>query len=134
MNSFNVIKKFLLITLTIFHCLKYFGLDDRRKFKYNILIIEIISISTDIYLTLKKNNLVEINEKEEDKNNNKTGFGQGLHYIKDYLYQLIKKFNPFFCVIFIVIYLILTIGEYIDDFSTIFITNIICFIFNEKDD
>ena len=130
-NIFNVIKKLFLIILTILHCSKYLGLDDRSKFKYNILVIEIITFLINKYLYRKIMNLIKINKIEEDRNNNnnKTEFDLGLNYLIDFLYRLIKRSGP---LNYIISFLIFAIDLFFD-FSTIFLTNILYFILNEKD-
>ena len=129
-NIINLIKKLILIILTIIHCKKYFELDDVSKFKYTILIIELSSLLINKLLNKKITNLIKNNKIMDNKdNNNKNESDFILNYFVDILYRLMKKSGPLNYIISFLFF----VKDVFGDFWIIFLTNIIFFILTEED-
>jgi hypothetical protein len=130
-NIFNLIKKLILIILTIIHCLKYFELDDISKFKYTILIIELSSLLINKLLNIKITNLIKNNKivDNNNDNNNKNESDFVLNYFVELLYRLMKKSGPLNYIISFLFF----VKDVFGDFWIIFLTNIIFFILTEED-
>ena len=131
-DIFNLIKKIIIIILTLCHCLYFFNLDNSNKFLYSLLFIEISSLLINKYYNIKTKNLIKDNKIIDNYNDNKDEHDKhsGFNYLVDILYRLIKQSGKLIYIFSFFSFLI----DILVDFSIIFFINIIFFIINEKDD
>ena len=126
----NIIKKVLIIVLSIFHYLNYYNLDNIKNFKYTLLIIEITSLLLDLFLSqiIKIKVSKAINKLDEEYKNKKYDlpFEQTFKLLKHssidftFLNYIFKFFN--------------VLMEIFVDIAIIFVIHFIFFIIYEEDD
>ena len=126
----NIIKKILIIVLSIFHYLNYYNLDNIKNFKYTLLIIEITSLLLDLFLSqiIKIRVSKAINKLDEEYKNKKYDlpFEQTFKLLKyslvdfTFLNYIFKFFN--------------VLMEIFVDIAIIFVVHFIFFIIYEEDD
>ena len=124
----NLIKKFFIIIISIFHYLNYNNIDNINRLKYTFFFTEITAILLDLYFTNKikkviKNVLIKYDEKkiEYDLPINHT-----FQLLNNYLVDLtfIDYFFKFFNILV----------DILVDICLLFVVNYILFIIYEEDD
>ena len=133
-NILDLFKKILVIILTLFHCFKYFGLDDRTKLKYSLLVLEISSFLVNKLLRMRMKEFIKSDLKVENEiiniSDNKSAIYINLNKLIKFLEKIIKSIIPFKYVFEIFGFVM----DILTDISILFITNVIFFIFNEDDE
>ena len=133
-NILDLFKKILVIILTLFHCFKYFGLDDRTKLKYSLLVLEISSFLVNKLLRMRMKEFIKSDLKVENEiiniSDNKSAIYINLNKLIKFLEKKIKSIIPFKYVFEIFGFVM----DILTDISILFITNVIFFIFNEDDE
>ena len=125
----NIMKKMIIIILTIFHCLNIYSSDNIQRFEYSFIILEISSLVINILFKNKKKNQYKSYVKildDKSINKNELFFNQIMLYLKisfvhltflEYIFQLFSIFM-----------------DVLVDIAIIFIVNFCLFIINEEDD
>lgn len=131
-DIFNLIKKIVIMFLTLFHCFCFFNLDNSNTFLYSLFFIEISSLLINKYYNTRTKNLIKDNKIIVKYNDNKNEDDKhtGFNYLVDILYRLVKQSGPLTYIISFFIVLI----DILVDISIIFFINIIFFIIHEEDD
>ena len=133
-NILDLFKKIAVIILTLFHCLKYFSLDDSIKLKYSLLILEISSFLVNKLFRMRMKKFIKNNSKDEyeiiDINENKSMNDFGLNRLIKFLEKIIKSIIPYRYAFEIFGFVM----DIITDIAILFITNVIFFIINEDDE
>lgn len=133
-NILDLFKKIFVIILTLFHCFKYFGLDDRTKLKYSLLFLEISSFLVNKYLRMRMKEFIKNDLKVENEiiniNDNTSAIYINLNKLIKFLEKIIRSIIPFKYVFEIFGFVM----DILTDIAILFITNIIFFIINEDDE
>ena len=133
-NILDLFKKIFVIVLTLFHCLKYLGLDDSTKLKYSLLILEISSFLVNKLFRMRMKKFIKNNSKVEyeiiEINENKSMNDFGLNRLIKFLEKIIKSIVPYRYVFEIFGFVM----DILTDIAILFITNVIFFIINEDDE
>ncbi len=120
-NFQSIIKKILIIILSIIHCLKYPPLDNSFVLKYTLIVLEISSLLFNKYYNDQKKNLTK-----KYSNNNMTG--QPPDQIEKISRFLMNNFGMFNQVFFIVN----VIKDIFADIAIIVIINVSFFLLNSS--
>ena len=119
-NFQSVLKKILLIILSIIHCLQYQPLDNGFVLKYTLIVLEISSLLFNKYYNDQKKNL--------SKNYNNNTLGQTPNQLEKITQFLTNNFGIFNQAFFIII----TIKDIFVDISIMFIINVLFFLMNSN--
>ena len=131
-NICDLLKKIFVIILTLFHCLKYFSLDDSKILKYSLIILEISSFLVNKWLRMRMKKFIKNSSKYEIINisDNKSENDFGLNRLIKFLEKIIKPIIPYRYAFEIFGFVM----DILTDISILFITNVIFFIINEDDE
>ena len=131
-NICDLLKKIFVIILTLFHCLKYFSLDDSKILKYSLIILEISSFLVNKWLRMRMKKFIKNSSKYEIINisDNKSENDFGLNRLIKFLEKIIKPIIPYRYAFEIFVFVI----DILTDIAILFITNVIFFIINEDDE
>ena len=131
-NICDLLKKTFVIILTLFHCLKYFSLDDSKILKYSLIILEISSFLVNKWLRMRMKKFIKNSSKYEIINisDNKSENDFGLNRLIKFLEKIIKPTIPYRYAFEIFGFVM----DILTDIAILFITNVIFFIINEDDE
>ena len=122
-NFQSIIKKILLIILTLFHCWNYPPLEDTFVFKYTFIILELTSLFFNKYYNDRKKEISKNGFNNYDNGKSSDEIGK-IDLIFNYLIKYFGIFNHIFVIINFV-------NDFILDLSIIFIINILFFLKNQ---
>jgi hypothetical protein len=120
-NFQSVLKKILLIILSIIHCLQYQPLDNGFVLKYTLIVLEISSLLFNKYYNDQKKNL--------SNNYNNNTFGQPPDQIEKIAQFIKDNFGIFNQAFFIII----IIKDIFVDIAIMFIINVLFFLMNSNE-
>ena len=126
----NIIKKIIIIILSIFHYLNYYNLDDAKIFKYTLLIVEITSLLLDQLLSqlIKRRVKKVINKLDKEYTIKEYDLSINITFkLLKYIFVKLSHLGYFFK-----IYNVLM--DIFVDISIFFVVNFIFFIIYEEDD
>lgn len=130
-NICDLLKKIFVIILTLFHCFKYFSLDDSTKLKYSLIILEISSVLVNKFLRRRMKKFIKNVDYEIIKiSDNKSENDFGLNRLIKFLEKIIKPIIPYRYIFEIFGFIM----DILTDIAILFITNVIFFIINEDDE
>ena len=131
-NICDLLKKIFVIILTLFHCLKYFSLDDSKILKYSLIILEISAFLVNKWLRMRMKKCIKNSSKYEIINisDNKSENDFGLNRLIKFLEKIIKPIIPYRYAFEIFGFVM----DILTDIAILFITNVIFFIINEDDE
>ena len=131
-NICDLLKKIFVIILTLFHCLKYFSLDDSKILKYSLIILEISSFLVNKLFRMRMKKFIKNSSKYEIINisDNKSENDFGLNRLIKFLEKIIKPIIPYRYAFEIFGFVM----DILTDIAILFITNVIFFIINEDDE